>query len=239
MFGFHSKSIYLADVLDGFYDVHCHLLPGVDDGAPDADHSLRLLGRMAEMGVKGLYMTPHIINGLYDNRDEEVLRSRFAGFGYSGPLDVRLAAEYFLDDNFMSHVGDKTLTMNGRHMLVEFSINGYSLRSFDMLFDATLSGFEVIIAHPERYPFVQSSGQDKVINLIKQYRLQLNLLSLAGYHGGSARKCAERLLAERRYSFVGTDTHSMTYLDVLQRTKVSRKIFDAVNALKENNRELF
>ena len=183
MFSFHTKNIYLADLLDGFYDIHCHLLPGVDDGSPDREHSLRLLERMQGMGVKGLYMTPHIIHGAYDNRGEEELRQRFADFGYQGPLDVRLGAEYFIDDKFPEHLEGNPLTMNCRHILVEFSINGYSLRAFDMLFEATLSGYEIILAHPERYAFVQANGKDKVINLIKQYKLQLNLLSLAGYHG--------------------------------------------------------
>lgn len=52
MFSFHTKNIYLADLLDDFYDIHCHLLPGVDDGSPDREHSLRLLERMQGMGVK-------------------------------------------------------------------------------------------------------------------------------------------------------------------------------------------
>ena len=124
MFSFHTKNIYLADLLDDFYDIHCHLLPGVDDGSPDREHSLRLLERMQGMGVKGLYMTPHIIHGAYDNRGEEELRQRFADFGYQGPLDIRLGAEYFIDDKFPEHLEGNPLTMNCRHVLVEFSING-------------------------------------------------------------------------------------------------------------------
>ena len=92
---------------------------------------------MQGMGVKGLYMTPHIIHGAYDNRGEEELRQRFADFGYQGPLDIRLGAEYFIDDKFPEHLEGNPLTMNCRHVLVEFSINGYSLRAFDMLFEAT------------------------------------------------------------------------------------------------------
>ncbi|HIW97192.1 MAG TPA: capsular biosynthesis protein [Candidatus Tidjanibacter gallistercoris] len=239
MFSFHKKNIYLADLLDGFCDIHCHLLPGVDDGSPDREHSLQLLERMHGMGVRELYMTPHIINGAYDNRSEEELRQRFADLGYTGPVKVRLGAEYFIDDRFPEHLAGNPLTMNHRHILVEFALNGYSLRAFDMLFEATLSGYEIILAHPERYTFVQVEGRDKVINLIKQYKLQLNLLSLAGYHGSGAKKCAENMLRQGLYTFVGTDTHSNAYLDALQRAKVSKKVFDAVNALKENNRMLF
>ena len=68
---------------------------------------------------------------------------------------------------------------------------------------------------------------------------QLNLLSLAGYHGSGAKKYAEQMLRQGLYTFVGTDTHSNAYLDALRRAKISKKVFDAVNVLKENNRTLF
>lgn len=239
MFDLFSKNLYLADVLDGFYDIHSHLLPGVDDGSPDAAHSMSLIQRMQELGVAGLYMTPHIIQGAYNDLDEMELRTKFDAFGYGGHLDIRLAAEYFIDDQLISKLQGYPLTMNCRHILVEFSINAYSLRSFDILFEAALSGFEIILAHPERYTFVQSNGRDKVINLIKQYKLQLNLLSLAGFHGSSARKMAESMLERKLYTFVGTDTHSNAYIDALRRAKVSQKVFNAVNSLKYNNMSLF
>lgn len=239
MFSFHSKTHCLADILEGYYDIHCHLMPGVDDGSPNAEHSMSLLNRMQEYGMKGLYTTPHIINGAYNNRDETTLRKAFAEFNYDGLLDVRLAAEYFVDDMFLSRLKGEPLTMKDNYILTEFSMNGYSIRWFDMLFEATIAGYEVILAHPERYSFVQANGHDKVINLIKQYKLQLNLLSLAGFHGSSAKKCAEQLLQKDLYTFVGTDTHSNAYLDVLERTKISNKLFDSLKGLKENNQTLF
>lgn len=239
MFDFFSNNIYLADVLDGFYDIHSHLLPAVDDGSPDQKRSIELLERMHDMGLKGIYLTPHIIYGAYNNLGEADLREKFASFAHGLKGDVRLAAEYFIDDKLLSHLEGQPLTMSGNHILAEFSMNGYSLRAFDVLFEATLSGFEMIIAHPERYTFVQADGKDKVINLIKQYKLQLNLLSLAGFHGSSAKKAAESMLDKNMYTFVGTDTHSHVYLDALKKAKVSRKVFDAVNSLKENNKTLF
>lgn len=239
MFSFHSKTHCLADLLEGYYDIHCHLMPGVDDGSPNSEHSINLLNRMQGYGVKGLYMTPHIINGAYGNRDETALRKAFAEFGYDGSLDVRLAAEYFVDDVFLSRLKGEPLTMKDNYILTEFSMNGYSIRWFDMLFEATIAGYEVILAHPERYSFVQTNGRDKAINLIKQHKLQLNLLSLAGFHGSNAKKCAEQLLLEGLYTFVGSDTHSNAYLDVLERTKVPNKLFEVLKILRENNQTLF
>lgn len=239
MFSFFEKKNYIADILDGMYDIHCHLLPGVDDGSPNAEHSAVLLKRLEDLGIRGMYLTPHIINGAYHGLGEEELRAEFASFNYDGNLDIRLAAEYFIDDRFQEHMAGSPLAMGGNNILAEFSMSGYSLHAFDILFEATIAGLEIIIAHPERYYFVQERGRDKIIKLLLQHQLQLNLLSLTGFHGNAAKKCAERLLEEGRYSFVGTDTHSNTYIDAMQKSTVSKKIFDKVNALKDNNMSLF
>ena len=239
MFSFCSKHYYLADLLDGYYDIHCHLLPGVDDGAATPEKSRDLQLRMQSMGMRGMYLTPHLIHGAYDSRTEADLRREFAAFRPEAGLDVRLAAEYFVDDKFAERMAGEPLTMAGRHVLAEFSISGYSVHAFDILFEAALAGYEIILAHPERYAFVQNDGGSKVMNLFKQYKLQLNLLSLCGFHGGNARRCAESLLRQGVYTFVGTDTHNSGYLDALQRGSVSRKVFEAVRPLVANNRLLF
>lgn len=237
IFDFCSKKYHLADLLDGYYDIHCHLLPGVDDGAASLEKSEALQRRMQSMGVQGMYLTPHLIHGAYDNRTEADLRREFAAFRPVEGLDVRLAAEYFIDDLFAERMAGEPLAMKDRHVLAEFSMSGYSIHAFDILFEATLAGYDIIIAHPERYAFAQSDS-NKVLNLVKQYKLQLNLLSLCGFHGGNAKRCAESMLWQGYYTFVGTDTHTSAYLDALQRGTVSRKVFEAVRPLVENNRTM-
>ena len=239
MFGFSNKKVDLVNILDGFCDIHCHLLPGVDDGSRDTAHSLRMLQALETLGVKALYMTPHIISGAYNNRDESVMREEFANFRqeYTGNIELKLAAEYFMDDRFLGRLADNPLSMRDRHILAEFSMTSYSLHAADILFDAAVSGYNIIIAHPERYAFIQSGNDPKALDIIKsdQYKLQLNLLSLCGYHGKAAQKVAEKFLREGLYTFVGTDTHSSVYIDSLQESRVSKDIYEAVQKLKENN----
>lgn len=239
MFTLHSRKHYLADILDGYRDIHCHLLPGVDDGCADEERSAKLLGRMESLGVKGLYMTPHIINGAYGSRSEADMREKFAAYDNRTKVEVRLAAEYFIDDRFLEHVASSPLAMKDNHLLCEFSLNTYSLNGLDLLFEASLAGYEIIIAHPERYRFLQEAPEGEAAEDIMRRKLQLNLLSLTGFHGTSARRTAEKLLAAGAYTFVGTDTHTSAYLDVLEATKVSRRTFEAVAALRDNNAALF
>lgn len=235
------KKVPLAGILDGLYDTHCHILPAVDDGARNIEGALRLLKRMEELGMRGAYLTPHIISGLYGNRDEEELRRHFADFSHGSTLDIRLAAEYFADERFAEHVAGSPLTMGGDHLLVELSMNSYSESSFETLFEASMSGFDIILAHPERYVFIQNDRKGQFLERIlnSRYKLQLNLLSVTGYHGQEAQRAAERLLKEGHYTFVGTDAHSQTYYEAISRATVSPKIYSQLEELRENNKTLF
>jgi protein-tyrosine phosphatase len=237
-----SKKRQLADLMEGFYDIHCHLLPAVDDGSPDAEYSTLMMEEFEKLGMKGLYLTPHIINGMYDNRDEEALRSEFSKFKYDGKMDVRLAAEYFIGDKFAKRItSGQSLAMSGGHILCEFEMNSYSMNSFNQLFDISLAGYTVIIAHPERYSFIQHDHKGELFDTLSNssYKFQLNLLSLIGFHGLGAMKLSRRLLEEGRYDFVGTDAHSLAYLQAIRRHKVSEKLFRQLEKLRENNKTLF
>lgn len=237
-----TKKRYLADLMEGFCDVHCHFLPGVDDGSPDAGYTLQLLDEFEKLGVKAIYMTPHIINGMYGNRDENALREEFSRFEYGGGIDLRLAAEYFVDEKFVGHAtGENPLTFADRHILCEFEMNSYSLNSMNQLFDVSLVGYKIIIAHPERYSFIQRSRSKELLDLFthSSYKLQLNLLSLTGYHGPGAEKTSRELLEQGRYDFVGTDAHSLSYLEMIKRHSVPEKIFRQLELLRDNNRLLF
>ncbi len=235
-----TRNVPLADIMDGLYDIHCHLLPGVDDGSPDSEHSHALLEKMYDMGMAGAYLTPHIIYGMYGSRNESDMRAAFAEFDYSGPLSLRLGAEYFLDEGFPGHISDRPLTMGGNHILAEFALNAYANRSLDMLFEASLSGYNIIIAHPERYAFLSGSGGK---NLLKQLRdkgfgFQLNLLSLTGYHGKGARQLAVKFLTDGLYAFLGTDTHSSVYLHTIKNASIPGNLMPMLEKLRENNRTL-
>ncbi len=243
MFGIFKKKIWLRDYLGDFYDIHTHLLWGVDDGCRDAEHTTSLDAELVELGFKGAYLTPHIIYGLYGNNTEKSLREQFTKMPQNLGLEVRLAAEYCLDENFINHLHSEEpmLTMQGDHLLVEFSLGTNRVGAYaNDLFEVALAGKNVIIAHPERYAFLSIERNIDELNKLttKGYSLQLNLLSLTGYHGEQVRRISEELLLSGRYTFVGSDVHSRIYTRAIRDGQISSKVVEPLKELMENNKRI-
>ncbi|MDO4949745.1 MAG: capsular biosynthesis protein, partial [Bacteroidales bacterium] len=105
MIFFHNKRACFAD-LSFVKDCHCHLLPGVDDGADEMNASVQILQRMIDVGVGEVVLTPHINPEIYPNNTEQFLRKRFNRFiselpaSVSGLVRISLGGEYMLVDGF-------------------------------------------------------------------------------------------------------------------------------------------
>lgn len=195
----------------GMTDVHTHLLPGVDDGFSSREDSLNMLAFLGEQGVKRTFLTPHVMADLSKNR-ASWLRERFDEFReYAGdtPVELRLAAEYMLDECFYDRMKEGLLSYDGQHVLVEVSCLQAPGDLFEKLYDIQLNGFTPVLAHPERYGFWNIATLLK----LKEHgcKFQLNLFSLAGFYGSLSQKTAFRLLKEGHYNFAGTDIHSLNY----------------------------
>ena len=242
MFSIFKKKTYLIDQMGDFYDVHCHLLWGVDDGCRSAEHSCELAREMVEVGFKGAYLTPHIIYGLYGNNTEEGLRAQMGQMPDVAPLEVRLAAEYYLDEGFASHISGESpmLTFEGDWVLVEYGLGAQRVSHQEELFELALSGKNVVVAHPERYAFLAEGHNLAELSRLtdRNYALQLNLLSLTGYHGEKSRRIAEELLLAGRYTFVGSDTHSRVYTKAIREGVISPKVVEPLKELMANNKSI-
>lgn len=242
MFDIFRKKCYLVDCLGDFFDVHSHLMWGVDDGCRSAEHTTQLAAELVKLGFKGAYLTPHIITGLYGNNTEKGLREKLSEMPDVSPLEIRLAAEYHLDEGFMAHVESEEpmLTLGNDYVLVEYGLGVGRASHQNELFETALSGKNIIIAHPERYAFVAEerdfSELDKLTN--KKYALQLNLLSLTGFHGPKSRRAAEKLLLAGRYTFVGSDTHSRLYTKAIREGIISHKTVAPLKELMANNKQI-
>ncbi|HEV7781434.1 MAG TPA: CpsB/CapC family capsule biosynthesis tyrosine phosphatase [Chitinophagaceae bacterium] len=236
MFKLFSKSKPVhSDISFLKADMHSHLLPGIDDGSPDMATSLKLVKAMMELGYTKLITTPHILWEMYPNTREiileklELLRNAVQAEGLN--VEINAAAEYFLDEHVEGLLKKNTplLTISGNMVLVEFSMAYPSHSLKDILFDMQMQNYQPVIAHPERYAYLEQNkafyDELKDIGCL----FQLNLLSLGGYYGRSVQELAQYLVKKNYYDLVGTDLHNGRHLEALKNpTLISslRKLFD-------------
>lgn len=242
MFGLGTHSLP-DNFFHGACDVHCHLLPGVDDGFPSVEKSLQALKKLEERGVKKMILTPHFMKD-YPLNNRQSIMAEFETFKTQAAevcnVELRLAAEYMLDACFMDHYkqGFLTLDKEGTHVLCETSYMMYEHGITEMIYEIMCSDLQPVIAHPERYEYANKDNYFRWKD--KRYKFQLNLLSLAGVYGGPARAKAHYLLKEGMYDYIGSDMHGLdNFRRFLPSIKLKTKEIDAVSQLLENNKTLF
>ena len=225
-----------SDFFQGACDVHAHLIPGVDDGLQTPEDTAAALQWYKDAGFKAVTATPHFMTDTANSEDE--IRAAFSRIVPPEGLKFALAGEYMIDDDFAGHLSDGPLTFADRHLLIETSYVYRHPNFYDIMFDISLAGYHPVVAHPERYAYVTEKTYDHLADI--GCPLQLNLLSLSGAYGGTARAKALQLLKDQRYTFIGTDLHSLEAFRsraALIRLNVSQ--WDSLRLLFENNECLF
>ena len=222
MFTFFNKkgrSINLESLVS---DMHSHLIPGIDDGAPDTETSLELITGLMDLGYKKIITTPHINGDVFRNTPEIIGDGRTAvlqALQQEGmKVEFRAAAEYLMDDYFAKTLssGGSFLTLKDNLVLIELSFVVPALNLKDMLFQLQLNGYQPILAHPERYLyFAGNKGWYDQLRDSGCY-FQLNLLSFAGHYGREARDLALYLVKKGYVDYLGTDLHHSRHLELLR-----------------------
>lgn len=166
------------------------------------------------------------------------LKERFDEYKkyYSGGVEIRLAAEYMMNKEFLAKVQAKDLITysDGMHVLVETSYFAPPVEMTEILYTLAINGFKPIIAHPERYLYM--SKQDYRTLKGKGYEFQLNYLALAGYYGEEIYQRAIDLLDNGMYDFTGSDFHRIsTYYHCIRHLKLNGKRTGKLLKLFENN----
>lgn len=208
---------------DGFTDYHCHILFGVDDGLKELSESLKTLSYYESLGVKKVYLTPHV-NLTYN--DWNIIETNFSTLKnrYKGTIELQLAAEYLLDSGFVVQMKQGLRCMENNRVLVESSYFNKSTGFDETLFLIANEGYTPIIAHPERYLFMNTDNYKELKNC--DYLFQLNLLSLSGMYGGQVKHRALYLLEKNMYDLIGSDMHDLKiFKEHIPEIKLSKKQF--------------
>lgn len=198
-------------------DIHCHVIPGIDDGSPNVETSVELVSALNEMGIQRIIATPHVTQTTYENTLETIippldnLRNALSGL----QLDIQLAhaAEYRIDELFDQHRAKGILmTYPDNYLLIENSFIQEPWNLDQLVFDLQIQGFKPVFAHPERYLYYHNKPSRYKELHDNGLLFQINLLSLAGYYGKAERNMAERLIDAGYVDFIGTDTHGHRHI---------------------------
>jgi tyrosine-protein phosphatase YwqE len=206
-----------SGLLDKKSDVHSHILYGVDDGVQQLEESLQILEELEKLGFKKLWCTPHIMEDIPN--ETKFLQERFLQLkqAYKGEIQLHLAAEYMIDNVFSKRLSNKDLLPHGElknHLLVETSYFNPPLNLEKTLQEIYSIGYYPLLAHPERYVYMEENDYIKLKS--NGIKFQLNLLSLKGMYGKTAQKKAEWPLSKNYYDQVGSDIHSIHQIHALK-----------------------
>ena len=195
------------------YDIHCHILPGVDDGAKNMDIALALIEKEIEAGVETIILTPHFrkemfepdMEDIWNAYDELLYETRYKN------IRLYLGCEFHANMEMVETLDNdlRTTLSDSRYVLNEFAHN--STRAFmKERADALLmSGYRPIIAHIERYRATRKDF-DLIEDLIEMgCEVQVNADAIIGRDGLGAQRFCKKLMQEDMLHYVGSDTHNL------------------------------
>jgi protein-tyrosine phosphatase len=210
-------------------DLHCHFLPGIDDGAPTAADGIAMLEGLRGLGFTRVMATPHMRHGMFNN-DRHGLRAAFDGFcplleGRNVPA-VELSSEHYFDDQVYTRLlnGEALPYPGGRAVLLEFYEIDFPPVIEQRLFDLRRRKLLPVIAHPERYRRFWEHPE-ALERLVEQgVATLLDCMALVGKYGRRPQRAAEELLERELYSAACTDLHRPSDIPVVaQSFEVIRK----------------
>ena len=200
----------------GIYDIHCHIVPGVDDGATDIEETKKMLQMEYEQGVRTIITTPHFRFRMFETPTEKV-KEQFrlvekAAAEISPDLHVYLGCEFHANMEMLPMLREqKVMTMAGsRYVLAEFSHNSDEHYIRERLSALLSGGYRPIVAHIERYEATRTS-LDFVEELVNRGAyMQINADSITGKDGFFTRRYCNKVMKYDLLHFVGSDCHSST-----------------------------
>src|SRR5574344_289296 len=194
-------------------DIHTHLIYGVDDGSRSLEESINIIKKLIDGGVSDVVFTPHYISNTKfscNNKEKKAIFDRIKKELKKEKIDVNiyLCNELFIDDHILKLLDEEVLTINNsKYLLIELPFDE-EVKDLDIIFKQLLdNGLIPIIAHPERYKFIQNDIKAVEKYLHDGILLKGNYESLFDKYGRKSKKALKKLLKANMISFLASDIH--------------------------------
>ena len=196
-------------------DLHCHVLPGLDDGARLLEETLDIARSAVKNNIDTIVATPHTLNGFFVNNWENVVSLTSTVQKAFDAEDIAITLYPAMEAQVCPELFDAlekgqaaTINDNSRYMLLEFPPFSMPPGSMQFIFKLKLQGITPVIAHPERNLILQNDLK-QLYDLVKMGALcQLTALSVTGYLGPSVQKSSEQMIKTGLAHVIATDAHS-------------------------------
>ncbi|MCD8218068.1 MAG: hypothetical protein LUD01_08510 [Clostridiales bacterium] len=199
---------------EDYWDIHNHILPGVDDGSSCMEDTKLLLSAEYEQGIRNIIFTPHYRPGMFEvsaDEREQVFRRVAAYAAENFPdLHLYLGCELFAHKGMLAKLSDPRYRMAGTSViLLEFSTITRFRDMYQAVSLVSEAGYRVILAHPERYFCLQKS--DFRVQRIRTAgaQIQINARSILGREDRKQKHFCHTLLKENLVDFIASDAHNM------------------------------
>jgi protein-tyrosine phosphatase len=197
-------------------DLHCHILPGLDDGAQDLQEALDMARIAVQDGITEIVATPHTQNGLYNNDADTILqateRFQLALDDAQIPLRVHAGSEVHVHFEMLEHVMQRdVLTVNNerKYLLVELPILNVPREMETLLHELTVAGITPILAHPERNVIIRRKPELLAEWIEHGALAQLTADTLLGRMGKKMQVFATYLIQKQLVHVIGSDAHNI------------------------------
>ena len=202
-------------VVAGMYDLHCHMLPGIDDGARDLDTALEMARVAKADGITHIACTPHIYPGLFNNTPEGIAAAVKSFNAELVTAGIAMTLSYGADIQVVPELLAKLRsgvfpTINGsRYFLFEPS-HHVPLPNLDrLIFDVVSAGYVPVITHPERLTWIDGHYDQILAAAEAGAWMQITAGSLTGRMGSSPKYWSERMLDDGAVHLLATDAHNL------------------------------
>ncbi|MGV3652075.1 MAG: tyrosine-protein phosphatase [Devosia sp.] len=201
---------------NGFIDIHCHLLFGLDDGADSIETSLAMARLAADDGIGQILCTPHITPGIYDNSYPRIASAiaalRKALDDDSNAIQIGIGADVHVSPDLLARLrdGDIPTLAGSRYFLFEPPHHVLPPRMEQLLAALLEAGYVPILTHPERLSWVEQHYELIVRLSAMGVPMQVTAGSITGRFGPRIRALAERMLDDGIVDLIASDAHNLT-----------------------------